>query len=174
MRKVTVLIAMSLILGASTPLWAVNYDVSPSPDPGYEVTKWLGDKYAGGNLSVLVFKTTWCYTPQTREVYDFQRAFGFDVDLVIAQGVQYFGGTDNARARKLLDSRKYDVICFWSGTKGNFNPGYPACDTDVQFRILSQVNNGTGLVITDSVPKEIFTPERQVTTPVPTLLGGLG
>ena len=109
MRKVMALIAVSLILGVSAPLWALDYDVSPSPDPGYTTTKWLGEKYARGNLSVLVFRNTWCYTPQVREFYELQRAFGFDAQMVICQGVQYFGGTDNERARQLLDSRKWDV-----------------------------------------------------------------
>lgn len=174
MRKLTALLAVALLFGLTTPLLALNYEIAPTPDPGFTTTKWLGDKYAGGNLSVLIFKMNWCYTTETAQVYELQRAFGWDIGLVVYQGTQYFGGTDNERARKLLDSRKWDVIVFWSETKGNLNRGYPDCSTDVKYRILAQVREGTGLVITDTAPKEIFRPERQYPAPLTSLVGGLG
>jgi len=138
-------------------------------------TEWLGEKYARGQVSVLVFFCDWIfYRNNMRQLVEFRRALDLDLEYVLfgIHGGPQGGVRDGPRARRLLDTRKWDVIIIWSP----YHPG-PHFATklpdDVRFRVLSQVREGTGLIFMSN-PGSVLRKERRAETPLATLAGGLG
>lgn len=120
------------------------------PSYGPETTKWLGDKPPGKKLSVLVIYGAPGYWHQHgRKMVEIKRALNLDMEYARSYE-SLFGGrrVDEERLRKLLASRRWDVILDWNvqpyGPDDNINLLPP----DIRAQIYRAVmDDGTGLLL---------------------------
>jgi len=172
MNRSTMLAVPLLILATvcrAGPDWVAQEYTMADGDLGVPTTWWGGPKYARGRLGVLLFIVEPIHHQECRRPMELQRAFDFDVQYVHITDYRQQG--DNERARELLDGRRWDCIVVWNRQEWNRTWDWPS--DDVKFRVLEQVGEGAGLVITDRAPKEILRDDRRVEPPVRSLLGGL-
>lgn len=166
----TLAICLALAMPASgaTDSRAQEYTMADG-DLGIPTTQWGGPKYAKGRLAVLVFLVEPVHEHECRRPMELQRAFDFDVAYVHI--TDHKRQVDNERARELLDRRRWDAIVFWH--RWDWECSHTWLPDDVKFRVLAQVGDGAGLVITDRAPREILRDDRRVDPPVRAILGGL-
>jgi len=168
-RCLAILALLAIAMPASAQDWLAQEYTVADGGLGTPTTPWGGPKYAKGRTSVLLFVVEPVNNMDCRQPMELARAFDFEVQYVHIQDHQRI--VDNDRARQLLDSRRWDAIVFWC--RYDWDCVYAWLADDVKFRVLQQVGDGTGLVITDGAPKEVLRPDRKIETPLRTLVGGL-
>ena len=162
------ILAAAALASAATDWKAQEYTTADG-GLGVPTTRWCGETYAGGKLAVLVFIVEPIHHHECRRPMELKRVLGCHLDYVHI--TDYKHQVDNDRARALLDGRRWDCIVVWN--RQEWNTTYHWLADDVKFRVLQQVGDGAGLLITDRAPKEVLRKDRQTEPPVRSLVGGL-
>ncbi|MBS3763751.1 MAG: beta-galactosidase, partial [Planctomycetes bacterium] len=163
-----VLTAILLAPGLLAQDWkAQEYTMEPG-NLGTPTTRWLGQQYSGGKISVLILKGDQLgYRQNTRQPMELLRAFPF---MDIEYSLYGYHMSDNERTLKLLESRKWDVIVSWD----HWRAPWPKLSNEAKFRVLSTVADGTGILFVRRPPRNVLRKDRQIETPVNDIAGGLG
>lgn len=146
---------------------AQEYTMDPG-DLGTPTTRWLGEDYAGGDISVLILKGDQLgYRQNTRQPMELVRAFPF---MDAEYSLYGYHMSDNERTLELLESRDWDVIVSWE----HWRAPWPKLSGEAKYRVLASVADGTGLIFTRRAPGSVLRDDRKTEVPATTLAGGLG
>ncbi|MDP6503989.1 MAG: hypothetical protein QF886_10255, partial [Planctomycetota bacterium] len=149
--------------------WKAQEYSMDAGDTGIPTTSWGGPRYAKGKISVLVFLVEPIHHLESRRPIELQRAFDFDVQYVHI--TDYRQQVDVDRARELLDSKRWDAILLWNDRY--WMQLFNWLNDEIKYKVLKQVSEGSGLVITDRPPPDVLRADRSIRPTDPALTAGL-